>query len=294
MVETLVMSGGAVKGIALLGVIKYLEEIDVISQISRFIGSSVGSCVCFLLNIGYKSHELIETFVNISLDKFKEFNPDNIINFLEVWGFDEGNRIEKTLRVFLKKKYGKDKITLLELYNLTKKELNIMTTCINLQTGHLFNHKTFPDVDAITAIRASISVPVLYIPIKINGNTYVDGALISNYPIEYAENNNKKTIGIILSDQSMPAFEQIISIDGYLRNTLYSVLNSIDRGKIKKYYDITIALSLDIGPLDFNIDKEQKIKVIESAYNQARRQMRKKYTYLFPGLYNPMIKHISH
>jgi len=46
--------------------------------------------------------------------------------------------------------------------------------------------------------------------------------------------------------------------------------------------------------LDFNIDKEQKIKVIESAYNQARRQMRKKYTYLFPGLYNPMIKHISH
>ena len=70
-----------------------------------------------------------------------------------------------------------------------QKELNIMT-CINLQTGHLFNYKTFPDV--ITAIRASISVPVLYIPTKINGNTHVDGALISNYPTEYAEQQQQK------------------------------------------------------------------------------------------------------
>ena len=166
-----------------------------------------------------------------------------------------------------------------------------MTTCINLQTGHLFNYKTFPDADAITAIRASISVPVLYIPIKI-GNTYV-GALISNYPIEYAENNNKKTVlGIILSDQSMPAFEQIISIDGYLRNTLYSVLNSIDEGKIKKYYDITIALSLNAGPLSFNEIKNKKSR-LRKRLQSGRRQMRKNTPICF-GLYNPMIKHISH
>lgn len=294
MVETLVISGGAVKGIALFGVIKYLEEINMISEINRYIASSVGSCVCFLINIGYTSQELIDTFVNIDLEKFKDFNPDNIINFLEVWGFDEGNRIEKTLRVFLKKKYGNDRITLLELYEKTQKELNIMTTCINLQTGHLFNYKKFPDVDVITAIRASISVPVLYIPTKINGNMYVDGAIISNYPVEYAENNNKKTLGIILSDESLPKYREIDTIDKYFQSTLYSILNSIDRDKIKKYFDITITLSLEIGPLDFNINKEQKLKVIDSAYNQTKRQMRKKYTYLFPGLYNPMIKHISH
>ena len=47
MYSNLVLSGGGIRGIALLGSLYYLEEIKMINKINTFIGTSAGAIILF-------------------------------------------------------------------------------------------------------------------------------------------------------------------------------------------------------------------------------------------------------
>ena len=49
MVKNLVLSGGSMKGLAYIGMIKCIEEYDIVKKIDNFVGTSIGACVCFCL-----------------------------------------------------------------------------------------------------------------------------------------------------------------------------------------------------------------------------------------------------
>ena len=53
MVKNLVLSGGSMKGLAYIGMIKCIEEYDIVKKIDNFVGTSIGACVCFCLMIGF-------------------------------------------------------------------------------------------------------------------------------------------------------------------------------------------------------------------------------------------------
>ena len=57
--NTICLSGGGIRGFELLGAIAYLQEILDFGKINNFIGTSVGSMVCYLLAIGYTSLEIL-------------------------------------------------------------------------------------------------------------------------------------------------------------------------------------------------------------------------------------------
>jgi hypothetical protein len=57
--DTLVLSGGSSKGIIILGALQYLIDNYLISNIETYIGTSVGSIICYLLLIGYTPIEII-------------------------------------------------------------------------------------------------------------------------------------------------------------------------------------------------------------------------------------------
>ena len=58
MYSNLVLSGGAFRGLGLLGGIKYLEELNLIKYFKQYIGSSAGAIISFLLIIGYTSTDI--------------------------------------------------------------------------------------------------------------------------------------------------------------------------------------------------------------------------------------------
>ena len=90
MVKNLVLSGGSMKGLAYIGMIKCIEEYDIVKKIDNFIGTSIGACVCFCLMIGFTYEELYDVFINLDINKARNINVDNILNFGTTYGVDNG------------------------------------------------------------------------------------------------------------------------------------------------------------------------------------------------------------
>ena len=67
----LVLSGGAVRGFAHLGVIKALNEAGIYPEV--IVGASVGSIVGVLYADGYSPQEIYDIFIHKSMYKYLEF-----------------------------------------------------------------------------------------------------------------------------------------------------------------------------------------------------------------------------
>ena len=67
--KCLVLSGGSEKGVAYIGILKFLEEINILPDIECIYGVSVGSVFAVLVSIGYNSTEL-EYLVNVVIVNF--------------------------------------------------------------------------------------------------------------------------------------------------------------------------------------------------------------------------------
>ena len=59
MYDTLVLSGGGVNGILELGALQYCNDKNLLSSIKTYVGTSIGSIICYLLIIGYTPVEII-------------------------------------------------------------------------------------------------------------------------------------------------------------------------------------------------------------------------------------------
>lgn len=279
MVKNLVLSGGSMKGLAYIGMIKCIEEYDIVKKIDNFIGTSIGACVCFCLLIGFTYEELYDVFINLDINKARNINVDNILNFGTTYGVDNGEKIVKILKVFLKKKLQVNSITFSELYEKTQKNITIIGSCLNTTSVEYFNLKNNPNMDVIDALRISISIPLFFTPVIYENKYYVDGALTNNYPIDICVNNNKETLGVVLTSNTY-TYTEINSIDNYLISIINTNFVHQDKEKIKKYHDITIDLEIECNSFDFSLSTDIKKDIINQGYLITKSQIIKKYNYL--------------
>ena len=82
-IKTLILSGGGVKGIAYIGVIKRLNELkqsgDVKFEINEMCCVSIGSLVGLLYLIGYSYDELYQEIMAMEIDSLKNFRMKNLL-----------------------------------------------------------------------------------------------------------------------------------------------------------------------------------------------------------------------
>lgn len=277
MIENLIFSGGSIRGISFIGVLKYLEEKDIIKDIKNISGVSIGACFSFCILLGYNSSELSDIFLKIDLEKFRDINSDSILLFFEKFGIDSGNNIFKTLKILLYNKLKKDDITFQELYDLTDKNLNIAGTCLNTMNVEYFNKETYPDMSVLTALKISYSIPFLFNPVIYNEKYYVDGSVTDNYPANLYENNNEKTIGFVLTSNSIYNCK-IENMENFLLSVVWTTFANNFKDKIEKYSDITIKINVDIDSFDFSISEQQKEELINLGYEQSKEQFNEKYS----------------
>jgi len=198
MIKNLVMSSGGVGGLSFIGALKKLQEEEYlkINEIECFCGVSIGSLISLLLIIGFSIEECIELGTKIDFKDFVSINAEDALSFFNNYGFDKGERMNYVLELFLSKKNFKKDITLKELYTLTKKKLIIVAVCLETREPVYFDYITYPDYPVVKCIRASVAIPFLYQPVKINNQTYVDGGVIKSFPIELFKKEKETTFGL--------------------------------------------------------------------------------------------------
>ncbi|MCW7538548.1 patatin-like phospholipase family protein [Aquabacterium sp. A7-Y] len=191
----LVLSGGGARGAAHVGVLKVLEELRV--PIDCIAGTSMGAIVGAAYASGTSVDEMETILASMSSRHlFKELPPraeravrlkrDDPTNLaaLEVGleggrvllpkGLVSGVQLETVLRRL-------SKVQGIQRFD----ELPIPFRCVatDLETGEAV---VLRGGDLVRAMRASMSVPAFFEPVKMEGRLLVDGGLTDNLPVEVA------------------------------------------------------------------------------------------------------------
>lgn len=156
----IVLSGGGIRGIAHLGVLKAFINAGI--QFSHISGTSAGSIAGAFYAAGIDPEEGLHIFMKTKLLRFVRPALGNLglIN------------IEHTADL-LKSYFPHDKIEDLKI------PLTIAAT--NFSEGELVYFNKGP---LIRAIQASCCIPGIFKPIMINEQMYVDGGVLNNFPVE--------------------------------------------------------------------------------------------------------------
>jgi NTE family protein len=262
-IDTLVLSGGGVKGLYYVGIIKKLEELNIIKNIKNFAGTSIGAFFACLLAIGFNSKELMEFLMLFNITRMKKANYNNFFSF---FGIDNGNNLKIILEQMFELKGFNKNITFGEFYNKTQKNLIITGVCVNEKKCHYFNYLEYPKLEIIEAVRISTSIPLYFTPVQYNNKLWVDGGIIDNYPIDLFKDNLNKTLGIYLLEETKNS--EINNLEEFLSCVLSSFSQGIAKKSIYGFENNTVIIKTnDIGIIDLNIDKEKIIQFINYGYD---------------------------
>lgn len=193
----LVLGGGGARGAAHIGVLKVLEREHI--PITHIAGTSMGSVVGAMYAAGYTPDQIESILTSVDWrDMFSDDPPRQN---------QPMRRKDADLRYLLKFKMGlrKGKIIfprgvlqgqklLLLLRRLTLPvsgverfdELPIPFRCIGTDIGN-GEMVVFDQGDLALAIRASMSVPAAFAPIRVNDRLMVDGGIVNNVPVDVVQ-----------------------------------------------------------------------------------------------------------
>lgn len=252
-IKTLVFSGGGIKGFAFLGALKLLFEQNILdlNLIDTFIGTSIGSIISFFLCINCSIKEIIKFILKFNFNKLE---PEiNYIDLFEKNGINNGKRLMLIFKHFLELKLKKNDITFQELYELTNKKLIIIGTNYTLGREERFSIDNNPHMSVLTAIRISISVPIIFIPVLYNDNWYVDGALSNNFPIQGLD--RETTMGFYIRNVTK---NEITNITTFIMGCLSIVTDTISEKDINDFKYIIKIENCKQEFTNFNLSNEKK------------------------------------
>ena len=192
--DTLIISGGGINGFVILGAIQYLYDIQKISNIQKYIGTSIGCAICYLLIIGLTPIEIMARIAKEkTLDNFKHVKIKNILtgNGLFEWKHIDDFLLNITLEKC------EQPLTFKDIYDLYGVKFVCCTYNITQKQIEYISVDNYPELSCLSAIRMSCNVPLLFSRYCYNDNYYIDGGIIDNFCISYAEPDDK-ILGIYL------------------------------------------------------------------------------------------------
>lgn len=270
--KNLVISGGGINGIGFIGIIRFLSENNLLKDINHYIGTSAGSIIGYLLSIGYNHMEIFEFCKYFNFSKIVNINLDD---FLEKYGFADSSKLYYILKRLTESKNLNHNITFKEHYELTNKKLTVVGTCLNDYKSHFFNFENTPDMHILSAIRISSTIPLIFMPTVYENKLWLDGGMTENYPISFCDAEIENTLGICVNDECLEncSIETPKDLPEYLTQIFKCFIFSESLKNIIKYEKNTIKYSYSMGIFsDFQIDRETIENMVNSGYDQAKKQ----------------------
>jgi len=191
--DTLVISGGALKGFAILGCLQCLVDQNKLSGVHKYIGTSIGAIIGYLLCIGYTPIEIMVYLAKSNLmERLAKFD---VLQAMHNHGAVSFSIINEVLEKMTIEKIGR-LITLGELRDRFGKTLICCTFNLSSQEQEFKTSDDHPEMPCLVALRMSSNLPVLFEPFLYEHSYYVDGCVISTFPIFRVDMDKDVPLGI--------------------------------------------------------------------------------------------------
>lgn len=259
-VKNLVFSSGGLKAYTFLGILKNfnLEHVEAVSGCSA--GAIMGFLFCFK-----NSMENILEFVSDETNTIINKEDLLIRNLMIKFGINDGMRMERVLEKYCEKLTNKKRITFKELKVQFGIDFYVAVTNLTKHKHVIHSHHEFPDMDVITSIHMSMTVPLYFSPVKYEGDYYVDGAFFVPDPFEPIVKYHKPTPENTLMMRAVDAnVTKIESMLDYVVTLATMIRLSLVRQTKSEHLMTCIDVdTTDLPFISHSFDRETMIRCIE-------------------------------
>lgn len=280
----LVLSGGAAKGLAHLGTIKALEEHNI--PIDYIVGTSMGSVIGASYAAGFSVEQIEDILLSEDFQKWVKGEIRNEYNYY--FNKEEDNAawvtidfsIDSSLNATINSSIANDlsinyelverfaRESLVANYNFDKLFIPFRAVAAEIFTQ---NTVILKSGSLGKAVRASLSVPFFYRPIKIDDQYLFDGGIYNNFPVNVAKKEFNPDV-IIGANVSSKIFEEYPYEQDDKLISQVLVYMMVDKSGPSGIGENGIYIQPDMssfGSLEFD-----KVKsMIDSGYNATIRQI---------------------
>lgn len=263
--DTLILGGGGVKSVAMIGVLKIMDDKGILGKIHNYIGSSAGGLIAFLLSIGFSPTELHDIMMNIDFGKYRKIN---IVGLLNNCGLDDGKEFMRLIANIAKQKKITDTITFTELHEKFGNRLILTGSNISTEQSEFYDHISSPDMRVLDAVRITIAYPVIYTPVQRGDERLIDGGFFEPFPFNYLKDT--KRIGIIFHNPKQR--HDIKNFEDMLFGLFQGFVNRYEREHFKGSEDNIVFLPIEeVHAMKFDLSVEEKQKLYKIGLDEGSR-----------------------
>lgn len=241
------LGGGGARGFAEIGVLRVLEQERV--PIDLVVGTSVGALVGALYADSGKV--LDAEFHAVAL------TPEDVFDYgaLSVFagGLIRGDKLERFLRKHLKHQ------------NIEDMAVRFAAVAVDLQAGE---RVVFEKGSAARAVHASAAIPGMFVPVVIDGTTYVDGAVIDPVPAGVARELGADVVIAV----AIPPERRPVEPTNMVEIIHRSVMIMADEIGEARAQEADVIIRPEVGSIAFD-DFGKKKQLIEAGEAAARAAM---------------------
>lgn len=211
----LCLSGGGIKGVAHIGVIKALEEANI--RIDYISGASSGSIVASMYAMGYNSDDMLKMFRRYAKE-ISKINYKLVFKLIFglifnkkicIEGLNDGNKLSEIINNQAIKK---------NIRLISDIKVPLVIPSVNLYDGSIYlfssvkNNRKYSDdivvvnnIEVGKAVQASCSYPGIFCPTNFEDKKLVDGGIRENLPWKELKNMGAdKIISVAFQEEKRP------------------------------------------------------------------------------------------
>lgn len=215
------------------------------ATVESYYGTSAGAVLSTMMALKYDWEELDNYLINRPWHTILNFNVLNIYDYYLNNGTTDANFIYSMFGPLLKAKDIDMNVDMETFRKITGVTLYIYATEFSSLNAKEFSADATPRAKLLDVIYASMAVPILFKPIKIEGELYFDGCIFLHYPMIKCLEKNKDCetiLGIVYKEnkQNETVVDDDLNMFGYITNILSRLISKIQLDKTQDYSSINV------------------------------------------------------
>jgi NTE family protein len=253
-----IFSGGGTRLPCYIGILQALQDLQL--EFSHVVGVSGGSIVAALLADGRNRDELKRLALETDFKQFKGFS---LFNLIRTGGLSSGDTFEQWMDDQLEGR------TFAEM----KLDLHVLATDINGGGPVIFNKANTPEVKVATAVRYSMSIPLLFSFKTFKNHVMADGVILAEDALHQDWSGHGVPVicfRLKSEHEDKPIKRRrLFPLVSYITMLIQTFMSAMSREYVHaQYWHNTVLINTgNISSVDFSLPIEKKIQLLEQGYN---------------------------
>ncbi len=268
-----VLGGGSARGLAHAGVLQWLEEHKI--PVDRIAGNSTGALMGAAYATGLSATDIrkllreadwdtiLRPDIPYSLKSYRRKEDDHDYAVKLEAGLRQGFRLQSGINPghHLSLMVSRVLLPYSDVANFDDLPIPFRCVATDLEKGEIV---VFASGPLAPAVRASMSLPGTYDPVRLNGRLFADGGILNNIPVDVARDMGAD---IVIAVRVGPRAEEKMAetIGGIANRAITLMMQTLERPRLRRA-DVVIVPNLDgLTAADFRKSDEFAVRGYQAA-----------------------------